>query len=604
MDSVNNNQFEVKPIPSKRKITSSSNVYLNPALDLLVNEDRICNTAMEIPIRKRKRTKSIDVVSFENSALDLGVKPVNEVLVREIDNVRRAVKNNDLVDNVAAGLKSINYANSNDDTNFKYDDDIDDVDFTNTAESISIFNDTENKEETNITNVKNSSLGTEPMYANLDDIQPKNIVDKLSLPITKEKQPIPESSIVENIKTKDSLLNCTDISRIDRDDTALDLTVMQQKLNKPEFNIPTITNIQSNVTNQVILNNSNISLSFIDRLALDSPNISDKSLYLDDDLNESNIMEIKTITIITKKKRFVEKKNTNPFLNPNLDTNIEVPKNNPFLDMKPDIEYQDAMLHRQDETAVSNNNALMPRRLFDNTNSTISTVNESIDQPEYENIGNLSDPIYENIDELNKQSKLLGHDVSQFSAIDIMNLKSKGNSSNESNDSKKEKHSFFKVGKLSKKMFNSLKKTLKHEKNIDVTSNPYEVPRKLPKQKTAAKESGIENPALNLDNSDDLDIEELFDEEHQYETIKTMRNTRLNMNVTPLRERNEDTDISNRVTPGKKVRFDSTLNREKVITGNSFDCSMASPGFDAKIEKYHDELENCINERKFLQQNM
>lgn len=639
MDRINNNQFEVKPI-SKRKITvPCSNVYLNPALDLLANEDRICNTAMEIPVKKRKRTKSCDIVSFENSALDIGVKPVNAVLVREINNVRRTVEHKvednttdlrrdykDLVKDNATDFKRYSVATkvSEDKNEFHFmGDNIDDVDFTNTAENISILDGT-NKEITN-TDESGESETTEAIYANLENVvlhNPKSEA-QASLPKTKELPPIPnsirdrETNAAENNETKDNLLNCDDISRIDKEDAEVDSGIVVEKKPKREYNI---TNIQTNVTNQVVLNNSNLSLSFIDRLAIDSPNVSDRTLYFDDDLNESNIMEIKTITIITKKKRIIEKKNTNPFLNPNLDTNIEIPKINPFLDLKAEVEYQEEAsnrqeeasyrqeeaCNRQEETAVGGNNALMPRRLFENTNSTISTVNDSIEiQHEYENIDNLHlDPIYENIDELNKQSKLLGHDVSQFSSVDILNLKNKVNNSNESNDSKKDKSSFFKAGKLSKKVFKTLKKTFKHEKHTDVTLNPYEVPRKLPKQKQPTKESGIENPALNLDNSDDLEIEELSDEEHQYETIKTLRNTRLNMNVTPLRERNEDIDFSNRVTPSKKVRFDSSLNQEKVITGNSFDCSMASPGFDAKIDKYHDELENCINERKFLQQNM
>ncbi|KOB78517.1 Uncharacterized protein OBRU01_02227 [Operophtera brumata] len=607
MDTINNNQFEVKPIPSKRKVTARCpNVYLNPALDILANEDRICNTAMEIPVKKRKRSKSCDVVSFENSALDLGVKPINEVLVREIDNVRRNVKPNDFVSNPdkkRADLKSIDCNATKVDNVFQFiGDETDDVDFTNTADNTSIFDTTtQSQDNANITaDTKESSLVTEPMYANLNDVQQIPNMYKKSVPVppkTKEMHPLPiaETTVnLENTNTKDNL-HCTDISRIASEGNDLDagMSVLEQTSNlATEFsNVSNITNIQSNVTNQVIVNNSNLSLSFIDRLALDSPNVSDRSLFFDDDLNESNIMEIKTITIITKKKIIVEKKNTNPFLNPNLNTNIEVPQNNPFLDMKPEIEYQEEVLNRNEETVVSNNNALTPRRLFNNTNSTISTVDEtSIESHEYENIDFLPDPIYENIDELNKQSKILGYDVSRFKDIDIMNInkKSKGDNSNESNESKKEKHSFFKPGKLSKKVFKTIKNTFKHDKtDNNVTLNPYEVPRKQPKQKIAAKESGIENPALKLDNSDDLEFEELSeDEEHQYETVKTMRNTRLNMNVTPLRERNDDVDLSSRMnTPTKKVRFDSTLNQEKVITGNSFDCGMASPGFDSKIEK-------------------
>lgn len=98
MDSVNNNQFEVVPAKSKRKIaTPCPNAYLNPALDILANEDRMCNTAMEItqPIKKRKRTRSCgDIATFDNSALDLGANKatVNKLLAREIENVRKNVR--------------------------------------------------------------------------------------------------------------------------------------------------------------------------------------------------------------------------------------------------------------------------------------------------------------------------------------------------------------------------------------------------------------------------------------------------------------------------------------------------------------------------------
>lgn len=387
--------------------------------------------------------------------------------------------------------------------------------------------------------------------------------------------------------------------------------------------ITNTTNIQTSVTNQIFMNNSNLSLSFIDRLALDSPGTSNQSLYFDDDLNESNIMEIKTITIITKKKLVNNnKKSTNPFLNPNLNVEDIPVGENPFIDSqdtsKPELEYNIEAMNRPNDNFAPVTN-LVPRKLFtSDTNSTISTVNESNIGPEYENIDSYrsESPIYENIGEdlpdamFNKQSKILGFDVSQFSAVDIMNLNKNNqvNNSNESNDSKKDsKHSFLKAGnKLSKKVFKTLKKKFKGEKvEHNSTLNPYEVPRKAPKEKVEKKDSGIENPALNLDNSDEIEIEEI-DAEHEYETIKTIRNTRLNTNVTPLKERVVDNfDVSNKsYTPGKRVRFDSTLNREKIITGNSFDCDIQSPGFDAKIDKYHDELENCINERKFLQQNM
>ncbi|CAH0713491.1 unnamed protein product, partial [Brenthis ino] len=560
MNTIDNNQFEVKS--AKRKIEAGPNVYLNPALDLLANEDPMVNTAMEVtPNKRRKRTKSCDVVTFENSALDLGISKsaVNEFLQRELHNVRKNVKKN----------------------------------------------------ETPIKPMK--TLSIEPIYANLSEITQNNLNNTIVVP----KQSIDNT----NLETVDSALEIdSGISVLEH--KSLNTATFNGDLDNNDISaINSTTNIQTNVTNQIFVNNSsNLNLSFIDRLALDSPCTSNQSLYFDDDLNESNIMEIKTITIITKKKLVPNKKNTNPFLDPNLNVNEVAVGENPFLDQnETNVESE----YNAEAINVSLNNSLnviVPRKLFiSDTNSTISTVNESVNTEchEYENIDSYrsESPIYENIgedipDTFNKQSKILGFDVSQFSAVDIMNLNKNcpANNSNESNDSKRDlKHNLFKVSnKLSKKVFKTLKKKFKGEKvEHNTTLNPYEVPRKPPKQKLDKKDSGIANPALNLDNSDEIEIEELEDE-HEYETIKTIRNTRLNTNVTPLKEKNDDNcDLSrSSYTPGKKVRFDSTLNKEKIITGNSFDCDIQSPGFDSKIDKYHDELENCINERKFLQQNM
>ncbi|XP_068623760.1 uncharacterized protein [Battus philenor] len=571
---MDNNLFEVKPdSKSKRKrIVPSSNVFLNPALDLLANDDPMCNNAMEItPNKRRKRTKSCDIVAFENTALDLGIskEAVNEFLIRELENVRKNVR---------------------------------------TYESPIKFNN----------NISNNTNHNEPIYANIAEISNKPVR-------------VPELNLCNTFNLNDSVDN-SDINATNELDSGISI-LEQKSLNAPIVTdldadlsaINNITNVQSNVTNQIFVsNNNNLNLSFIDRLALDLPCPSNQSLYLDDDLNESNIMEIKTITIVTKKKRIQQKKCTNPFLDPNLDTKVEVAAENPFIDeedAKHEQEYDVSCMTREANPSGSVKH-LVPRILFSgDTNSTISTVNESSINVEgnYENVDSYrsESPIYENIDEdtiqdgscYNKQSKILGHDVSRFNAIDIMNLNknNEGNHSNDSTDSKKDLKHLFKVSnKLSKKVFKTLKKTFKSEKvDQNTTLNPYEVPRKPPKQKTPAKESGIENPALNLDNSDEIEIEEI-DEENQYETIKTIRNTRLNMNVTPLKEKSNDiTDVSTKSnTPGKKVRFDSTLNQEKVITGDSFDCDIQSPGLDAKIDTYHDELENCINEKKFLQQNM
>ncbi|XP_075983832.1 uncharacterized protein LOC142981667 [Anticarsia gemmatalis] len=571
MESIDNNQFEIKPLKNKRKIAAPCpNAYLNPALDLLVNEDPMVNTAMEIvPTKKRKRTRSCsDIAAFENSALDLGINKaaVNEFLVRELENVKKNVRYNSMEVNEI------------------------------------------------------STESSEPVYANLTEVKPIPIDNSINI----------TQDVSQSLNFTNTVVPYNDTMEVSMQNEDMDsgISVLEQKsLNTINDNINVlspITNVQTNITNQVFINNlnnsSNINLSFIDRLALDSPNLSNQSLFYDDDLNESNIMEIKTITIITKKKRINTVKNTNPFLDPNLANVVPTaPCQNPFLDLdaaKPEMEYNEEAMNRPAIVANHADKVLEPRRLFGDTNSTISTVNESLDgQHEYENIDNYrsESPLYENIDEandFNKQSRILGHDVSHFSAVDIMNLNknSQQDCSNDSNDSRnKSKNTFLKVGnKLSKKVFKTLKRTFKGEKSENnVTVNPYEVPRKPPKQKTAPKDSGIENPALNLDNSDEIEIEEIEDE-HEYETVKTLRNTHLNMNITPLKERAENFDTSHNKTntPGKKVRFDSTLNQEKVITGNSFDYGIQSPGFDVKLDKYHDELENCINERKFLQQNM
>ncbi|XP_041971865.1 uncharacterized protein LOC121727886 [Aricia agestis] len=568
MEPVDNNQFEV--ITAKRKIQTGPNVYLNPALDLLANEDPMCNNAMEITAtKKRKRTKSCDIVAFENSGLDLGVNKaaVNEFLMKELENVRK---------------------------NFKTYKDL-----PTTSNSIEPLSQTSN---------------SEPIYANLTELH--NATQQNTVP---EIELSPVTSIHKyDIDSVDHLEADSGISIVEQ--KSLSATTTQELINNDLSSIHQTMSMQTNLTNQVFINNtsnSNINLSFIDRLALDSPMNSNQSLYLDDDLNESNIMEIKTITIITKKKIVSNKKNTNPFLDPNLQYEVAEGAENPFLDRDEtnDLEYN-TMAPREIDNVPNN---IMPRRLFaHDTNSTVSTFNESsmpAEAHEYENVGlyRSESPIYENIGEdivdthYNKQSKILGCDVSQFSSGDILNRNSQNNT-NDSQDSKKDsKHNLFKATKLSKKVFKTLKKKFKGEKvEANVTLNPYEVPRKTPKIKSEKKEPGIENPALKLDNSDEIEIEEL-DEEHQYETIKTIRNTRLNTNVTPLRERaidNIDTSQNRTYTPGKKVRFDSTMNKEKIITGNSFDCGIQSPGFDAKIDKYHDELENCINERKFIQQNM
>lgn len=586
MDNFDNNQFEIKPTAkAKRKIAApSSNVYLNPALDLLANEDPMCNTAMEIVPKKRKRTKSCDITTFENTALDLGISKaaVNEFLARELNNVKRNARNFD--PNTAVGIDEPIYANTT---------------VLNMPQSLHATDETLLNE---LSSFKDNTISAcQSLHSNSDEIL---------APIPKVLHQFDNETLdISEIRADDVM--DSGISEIDNN--TLNSAGVNEK--SKDFSTTNVTNIQTNVTNQIFVNNaSNISLSFIDRLALDSPSTSNQSIYFDDDLNESNIMEIKTITIITKKKKAPEKVNTNPFLNPNIE-DVVIEAENPFLDpneTKAESEYNpEANLVQNDVQ----NNTIMPRRLFaSDTNSTISTVNESVaENHEYENIDGYQSesPIYENSDEiLNKQSKLLGCDVSQFNAIDIMNLNkySQANSSNESTDSKKDfKHHIFKAGnKLSKKVFKTLRRTFKSDKpDPNVTLNPYEVPRKPPKSKTKGKEEGFENPALNLDISDDIEIEEIDGVEHTYETVKTLRNTRLNMNVTPLRERNSDAELShNRTnTPGKKVRFDATLNQEKIITGDSFE-DIQSPGFDAKIDKYHDELENCINERKFIQQNM
>lgn len=590
MEQVDNNQFEIKPNPnSKRKLpTTLTNVYLNPALDLLVNDDPMCNNKMEIiPKKKRKRTTSCDIAAFENSALDLGIskKAVNEFLARELENVKKNLRNYESNVKGSTSYEALN--NNNSDPIY--------ANFNSSDPCLAI------PRYNNIENPQNSFTNKALMVV---PVVPDNNVSIADVEMDSG------ISILEHKSLNPSVTFDSEISAIE------------------PVNIVKDKDIVKNNNEQIKMNNqTNLSLSFIDRLGLDSPNLSNQSLYLDDDLNESNIMEIKTITIITKRKRVPEKKCTNPFLNQSFDENVlggsEV---NPFLNLNKASGNMELTYNplTEDTMHPQTANAMMPRRLFTNdVNSTNSTVNESLSKPienVYENIDNYraESPIYENVCEevtpesnFNKQSKILGQDVSLFSAVDIMNLnknRSQGNSSNDSNDSKKDfKHNILKVGK---KMLKKVKKTFKSEKvDNNVTLNPYEVPRKMPKQKTIPKDEGIENPALNLDNTDEIDIEELdYDEEHQYETVKTIRNTQLNTNVTPLKERvkdNFDYSINRVSTPGKKqVRFDSTLNQEKIITGDSFEFDVQSPGFDSKIEKYHDELENCINERKYIQQNM
>lgn len=586
MEPVDNNQFEVKTnLKNKRKLPAlCTNVYLNPGLDLLANEDPMCNNALEIvPVRKRRRTKSCDIAAFENSALDLGISKsaVNEFLARELENVRKNVRSYNITSKVSSSHEAI------------------------------------------------TTKLTEPIYANLNSSDPCTALPRNNNSGSQE--------MTVCVKKSDETINNVDMDS--------GISILEQKsfnhMNTFDNELSTIDHIdtsadvgnKTNVTNHIFVNNqTNLSLSFIDRLALDNSTTSNQSLYLDDDLNESNIMEIKTITIITKKKRLSDKKiNTNPFLNQSTDENVEdlesVSQENPFLSISDTTSKAMEVEYEPMSQPTSSATTLVPKILFtSDINNTISTINESMpanNQNEYENMDDLrsESPIYENIGDdtvyepgYNKQSKILGCDVSHFNATDIINLNklsTQVNNSNDSNDSKKDfKHQLSKATKLSKLVFKKLKQTFKHEKqNTNTTLNPYEVPRKTLKPKSKPKDSGIENPALNLDNSDEIEIEEIEedDEEHQYETIKTLRNTKLNMNVTPLKERvNEPFNYSTRVaTPGKKqVRFDSTLNQEKVITGNSFDCDIASPGFDTKIDKYHDELENCINEKKFINQNM
>lgn len=685
MEPVDNNKFEVLPSKSKRKIEiPCTKAYYNPALDLLANDDPMCNTAMEIaPPKKRKRTRSCDIVAFENSALDLGISKaaVNEFLAKELENVRKNVRPYNSVDVIQNSEQKMNLSEPT--LNFSTLDSIDnripvikEPVYANLCSAPELPPKSmcalEPISNTNVINADKLMLNVDANSTIPPELLPKKVSMQTNLnnacqniSVVEEETAIHLKSIpdaqstirnafadvhavgVEVSNKDDSItLNCMETSEVEPpNDIELNsgISVLEQKSLNPinsEFGnsldlsaINNTTSIQTNITNQVFVNNpSNLSLSFIDRLALDSPNISNQSLCLDDDLNESNIMEIKTITIITKKKRIVDKKkSTNPFLEPNIQADSNHPKaiENPFRNpeiTKPELQYNNEVLNRPAQIQIPQINNIMPRKLFTgDTNSTISTVDDSINiEHEYENIDGYrsESPIYENVLEeesnhFNKQSKILGHDVSHFSAVDIMNLNKNCqshcvNSSNESNETKKDlKHQILKASKLSKKVFKKLKKTFKGEKSDNnITLNPYEIPRKIPKQKVKKNESGIENPALNLDNSDEIEIFEDIDdddEEHQYETIKTLRNTRLNMNVTPLKERSIDNvDVSHNKTntPGKKVRFDSTLNQEKVITGNSFDYDIQSPGFDAKIDKYHDELENCINEQKYLKQNM
>lgn len=604
MEPVNNNKFEIIPsAKTKRKITTPCpNAYLNPALDLLANEDPMCNNAMEIvPVKKRKQIKTQDIATFENTALDLGISraAVSEFLARELENVCKNVH----APNISTRDVKVDSSDENvEDTS---------LGLRRCFQETSVSDNDEN----------------DPIYMNVNDPLLQKDIDDMNA-VALEESPLSIETSDDSIKINDIDISRTieDTTNVTNEEKALAIGNVASTFDTGD--ISNINHTSANVTNNIFINNhTNLSLSFINRLALDSPSVSNQSLYLDDDLNESNIMEIKTITIITTKKRQVENKNsTNPFLNQSVEeaaSVVDVSNENPFLslnDVNTEMEYTAIGTHQMDTQLHHGEVSIMPRRLFSgaNTNSTVSTVNESFDSNGgYENIDSYrsESPIYENVcedsdvtDSTNKQSKILGYDVTKLSATDIMNINknSQTNSSVDSNESSKNlKHLLRASNRLSKKVFKTLKKTFRSEKpERNATLNPYEVPRKLPKKPVVVKEAGIENPCLNLDNSDEIEIEELEDEEHQYETIKTRRNTQLNMNVTPLKERNVETDISQNKThtPGKKVRFDSTLNQEKVITGNSFDYGLQSPGFDAKIDKYQDELENCINERKFIQQ--
>lgn len=581
MNNINNNKFEVNPSPRNKRKRSldCSNVFMNPALDLLSTDDPICNTTMEIvPAKRQRRSRSCDGrVTFENPALDLGYqkKDIRSLLWKELKNV--------------------------------------------------------NEKLTTISEVMSPPL---------------------NLPIH----------------------NTSDYSLEDK-------SIQHMQYSEATSNQNSTPVFQSNFP---LRRSVSFDLSFIEKLDLDD--VPNGDLYLDDDLNESNIMEIKTITTIALRKspQIIKKKNTNPFLSDYMedeDVNLQpaIKGDFPFdLPVPTHVTEPNIVIKNQDDSQpaessydatsdVSNidtvsltsvENQMMPRRLFtDDTCETVSlnTINPSF-SCQIQSFQNStfkdkhhSVPISRNLPS-NKQSKILGFDVSNITRSEIFDktetqfpinqfkcnkeFKKENipHSKSETQNCKPKKN-----GKISSKIFSKIKEAFKHEKkqhkeNMNTTVNPFEVVR--PKEEKPPEKVGFENPALNL-NSTDIEFEEMEDESplahysqrnpHQITPLKKINY--YDANYPELQNYTYDdvnmTDMAQQSILKKHVRFDTTLNHEKVITGSSFDSDTPSASsesrdpsntnlsgnsvlshIDNEIDEYHNELENCFNERKLISQNL
>lgn len=600
---INNNAFEVDPSPRKKRKRSlqCTNAYMNPALDILSTEDTMCNNFMEVaPSKRTRRSQSCESrISFENHALDLPTKAYNELLRKELANV--------------------------------------------------------NEKLTSITEMPS------PAYQNA------YYNNESALSMAEEK------SIILRSNDNTRQVNST----------------------------PVVSG------NSIVKRRASFDLSFIEKLGIDD-SVNGEALYLDDDLNESNIMEIKTITTITMKKLQrdnVAPKNTNPFLNCNLYYNaiekapVESKSNFPF-----DIQVQstnctendsissssayEVMSEPEIDSITSIDDIVMPRRLFADDDSSIQYIDDQSiadDNKKFQHSAGNNNPINCNFSStsyrdkpvfvfegMNKQSKILGCDVTNISQNEIFNgeLNSvhtkrvcipnlnnnieatfKDNSNNRIEAFKNQPAKS--NNKISSKIFNKIKGVFKPDKksvpkneNLPV-NNPYEVVRRAPVQEKSKKPLPVcfVNPALNLNTTAEMECDEVDNEmmKSMYSTASGYNN-RNPFQITPMKQARENQmlyDKENLYTSqtmsngvdlsdicyqsenmGKKhVRFDSTLNHEKVITGNSFDSehnSVSSSGssqssnqvtqvfhqIDSEIDEFHNELENCFNEKKFITQNL
>ncbi|XP_077298362.1 uncharacterized protein LOC143919744 [Arctopsyche grandis] len=401
-------------------------------------------------------------------------------------------------------------------------------------------------------------------------------------------------------------------------------------------------------------------LSFIEKLDVDDAS---EALYLDDDLNESNIMEIKTITTISFKKPNIVKKNTNPFLSDDYEENIEAVDNVEQLNNFPfdlPIPEQEINMCNDDDvkcetiesiydatsdvadtiSQTSTDNVILPRRLF--TDDTCDTISQCTVEPSFSSqIHNIHHSTFkEKVNpavssanfKLNKQSKILGCDVSHITKNEIFDNNNKVPM--KENVPNNRPILYVKASKSNKSsnIFSKIKDVFKHEKkhkDIVVPSNPYEVVRPMrPVIEEKKVVTGFENPGLNL-NSVDADLDEMDEESRQCQNFQP-RNP---YEITPMKKvnycdgrdcvqsQNNINEFDQQSAMKKHVRFDTTLNHEKVITGSSFDsdtchsnsssshCTYNSADvtfnrIDNEIDEYHNELENCFNERKLISQNI